>query len=352
MTHRPINILFTIPNFKTAGSQYVLLSIIKGLDTSQFNIYVAVENHPDSMPSIILKEQQIHLNYSGRTLKDATYLAKILKQNHIDILHSWDYKSEIVEALACRLSRVKYVFTKKNNSWSKKWHLKSVLAHQIAYDNPEMAVRFFNPKYLKNKTSFIPHGVDINKFVPVIKPKGQRFNLCCIGNIVANKNQADILLALSQLPDHIHLNLYGREDKDYRDFLDSILKTKNLQERVHFNGFIKNEDIPAVLNQQDLFVLVSKQEGLPVSILEALACGIPVLSSDSGGGASYILEDDNGGLLFTSVNQLIEHINLLEKDSALYKSFSKKAVRNVRERFSLHKEICAYKDLYLKVLIS
>jgi glycosyltransferase involved in cell wall biosynthesis len=347
MKNRLINILYTIPNFKTAGSQYVLLSILKGLDNAKFNIYVAVENHPELIPPIVPKNNRLHLKYSDKTLKDMTYLSKILKQYEIDILHSWDYKSNIVEALACRLSNKKYVFTKKNNSWSKKWHIKSMLANYIAYDNPDMATRFFKPKYLKNKAKFIPHGVDINKFAPEKKIPKQLFNLCCIGNIVENKNQEVILNALEKLPNNIHLNLYGREDKNYRQKLNSIINAYNLQERVHFNGYVNNKDIPAVLNQQDVFVLASKQEGLPVSILEALSCGVPVLSSDSGGGAAYILKDENGGLIFTSIEELVKQVKLLENNSKLYNAYSKKAVLNVRERFSLQKEINAYKDLYL-----
>lgn len=350
MKNQSINILFTIPNFKTAGSQYVLMSIIKGLDKSKFNSFIAVENFPETIPDIIPKSNQIHLQYLGKTIKDAFSLYRILRRKNIDILHSWDYKSNIVEALACRKAGVKYIFTKKNNLWSKKWHIKSVLANQIAYDNPDMAERFFKPIYLKKKITFIPHGVNTEKFKPAKNAKNKNFNLCCIGNIVPNKNQSLIIEALTKLPERLKLNLYGREDKNYREHLDALIAENNLQHRVRFMGYIENDTVPKVLAQQDLLVLASQQEGLPVSILEALACGIPVLSSDSGGGASYILENNKGGFIFKSLNQLVEQISLLVKDDELYKTLSEQGILNVSQRFSLQTEINAYKDLYLKML--
>ncbi|WP_299116136.1 glycosyltransferase family 4 protein [uncultured Winogradskyella sp.] len=344
-------ILFTIPNFKTAGSQFVLLAIMRGIkETSRYKVFVAVENNYDCIPEAVSENDCIFLNYEGKTIKDTFYLLGLLKKYRIDILHSWDYKSSLVEALACRLSGTKYLYTKKNNSWSKRWVFKSILSSHIAYDNPEMEERFFKNWLLKSKTSFIPHGVDLNLFLPQNSRERNTFNICCIGNIVANKNQGQIIEALVELPKSIHLNLYGREDNDYRHYLNELVSKHRLENRVHFWGYIKNSEIPQVLSNQDVFVLASRQEGLPVSILEALASGIPVLSSDSGGGARYILHNGNGGYIFNSSEDLVAKINNLYSDKILYEELKLKAVENVRSRFSLQMEINAYKDLYLKLI--
>ena len=348
-TQKP-NILLTIPNFKTAGSQYVLLSILRGLKASEFTVFVAVENNADSFPDDIENEARIVLEYSGKALKDGRYLAAKLKLHSIDILHSWDYKSTAREALACRLSGAKYIYTKKNNAWSRRWLLKSILSHHIAYDNPEMVNRFFKAFYLKSKISFIPHGVDLNSFKPQNSDTSEVFNLCCIGNIVANKNQSQIIEALSDLPSEIQLHLYGREDSGYRKVLNEVIIKRKLEDRVHFYGFVKNTKIPEILSSQNLFILASQQEGLPVSILEAMACGVPVLSSDSGGGARYILENDNGGYIFNSTEDLTQKIKTLYSDANKYNELKKKAVENVSKRLSLEREINAYKKLYLKLI--
>ncbi|GAB4164334.1 MAG: hypothetical protein Tsb0033_25580 [Winogradskyella sp.] len=346
----PIRLLYTIPNFKTAGSQNVLLSILRGLDSEKFEVFIAVESFPELIPADIPISNQIHIQYIGKLGQDVRQFSKVLKVHRIDICHSWDYKSDFIEPIACRLNGVKYLYTKKNNAWSKRWLLKSILANYIVYDNPEMKSRFFDAFYLKSKITFIPHGVDLNKFKLKENQPKNVFNLCCIGNIVVNKNQAQIIEALSDLPKHIHLNLYGKEDEAYKDQLVHLIEKHHLQDRVFFKGFVKNEDIPDVLSQQHIFVLASKQEGLPVSILEALACGVPVLSSNSGGGAAYILEYGKGGFIFKSTNDLAENIKLLSKDEDLYKNLRQDAVENTKSRFSLKNEISAYKNLYLKLV--
>lgn len=346
---KPLNILYTIPNFKTAGSQNVLLSIIRGLDTSAFNVFVAVEKFPELIPADILSSNQIHVLFSDEFWKDVKVFSKVLKQNKIDVCHSWDYKSNFVEATACRKSGVKYIYTKKNNAWSKRWFLKSLLAHHIAYNNPEMKSRFFNSIVLKSKITFIPHGVDLKYFKPLKGSDKNTFNLCCIGNIVENKNQIQIIEALRVLPNHVHLNFFGKEDENYRDKLNTHIEKYHLRDRVSFKGFIKNEEIPIVLSQQDLFILASKQEGLPVSILEALACGIPVLSSNSGGGSAFILKDDKGGFIFNSTEDLIERIKSITEDEVLFQKLKKEAFENIQSRFSLKYEVNAYKNLYLKL---
>ena len=350
MSLKPIRILYTIPNFKTAGSQNVLLSILRGLDSEKFKVFIAVENFPELIPNDISVSNQIHIQYIGRLLKDVKMFSKVLKEHRIDVCHSWDYKSNFIEVIACRLTGVKYLYTKKNNAWSRRWLLKSILATHIAYDNPEMKSRFFNVFYLRSKIRFIPHGVDLNKFSVKKRQQDDIFNLCCIGNIVANKNQKQIIEALVNLPNNVHLNLYGKADEAYKDQLVHFIEENYLQKRVSFKGFVRNDDIPQVLSQQHVFVLASMQEGLPVSILEALACGVPVLSSNSGGGAKYILKDDKGGFIFNSTNELVEKIEILLNDKELYSKLKKEAVENVKSRFSLKNEISAYKNLYLKLV--
>lgn len=190
---KPIRILYTIPNFKTAGSQNVLLSILRGLDLEKFETFIAVEKFPELIPDDIPVSNQIHIQYTGKLKKDVTHFSQILKTYAIDICHSWDCKSTSVEVLACRLSGVKYLYTKKNNAWSKRWLLKSILSNHIAYDNPEMKSRFFDAFYLRSKITFIPHGVDLNTFSVKENQTSDVFNLCCIGNIVANKTKSKSL---------------------------------------------------------------------------------------------------------------------------------------------------------------
>ncbi len=344
-----IKILYTIPNFKTAGSQYVLLSLFNKIDKTLFDPCICVEKFPENIPNVFPIDRRLTFEFTGNKKKDIIGLRKILKENSIDILHSWDYKSNYLEPLACRFSNVKYLYTKKNNAWSKRWKLKSLLANHIAYDNPEMKKRFFDSFLFGKKITFIPHGVDTEVFRPLEKMLRQTFNIGCIGNIGINKNQLFIVEALKDLPENVVLHLYGNEEEEYRKLLDKHIFKYNLKNRVQFHGFIENKELPEFFRNLDVFMLASFQEGMPVSILEALACGVPVLSSDSGGGAKYLLDSE-------SIFSLKDTSELVEKTMKIYnleeeerEVLAAKRVQTIQENHSLEKEVRAYEALYKKL---
>ncbi len=351
MMDRRIKILFTIPNFKTAGSQFVLLAIFKGINKEKFEPFIAVEKYPELIPDDIQTQNHFVFRKTGNSWVDIKNISHQLKNAGIDIVHSWDHKSEIFEAVACRVAGVKYIFTKKNNAWSKRWMFKSLLANHIAYDNPDMKKRFFSNNFLNKKTTFVPHGVDIKIFKEHEKIPHSSFNICSVGNISENKNQLLIIKSLLSLAENVHLHLYGKAEEEYLKKLKEYVRDNVLGERVHFHGFVENMELPEVFRAQDLFILASHNEGLPVSILEALACGVPVLSSDSGGGARYILKDEAGGYIFNidQIQELIERINFLRENQGIYDQKRKQAINNIENRFKLDNEISTYENLYCRI---
>ena len=345
-----IKILYTIPNFRTAGSQFVLLSLYRRIDREVFEPYICVEKSSEIFPNDIPLDRQLVFQWTGNNFQDLLKLKEFLIDHKIDVVHSWDYKSNFLEPLACRIAGVKYLYTKKNNAWSRTWRLKSVLSKHIAYDSPDMKDRFFNSTIFRKKVTFIPHGVDTAIFRPLKKVHNDNFNIGCIGNIGKNKNQLFVIKALKDLPENIILHLYGKQDRSYRDTLDGFINSNNLKHRVFFHGFVANATIPEILTKMDLFVLASLQEGLPVSILEAMACGVPVLSSDSGGGARYLLDSE-------SVFSLNDRKELIQKIGNLYSmkkseklELIKTGVQNVLQKHTIDKETSAYEFLYKQLM--
>ena len=346
--NRKVRILFTIPNFKTAGSQYVLLSLIKRLDVTRFVIFVGVDNHFDEAYKVVNSDQLIKLPKPNNKKVFLKAYVKALSVYKIQVVHSWDYKSNILEPLACRLAGVKYLYTKKNNSWSRSWFIKSLLSHIIVYDQPDMASTFFDHKLFKGKIHFIPHGVDLAVFRPLKKIKHSYFNICCVSNINENKNQLFLIEALLDLPDYFHLQLYGKGELNYINKLKKFILAKGLEDRVYFKGYIENIQLPEIFREQDVFVLPSFQEGLPVSILEAMACGLPVLCSDSGGGTRFILGEmlKNNLISLRGSYDYINKLKQLEGDLVYKEELKLNGIEIVEKRFSIQKEVALYDKLY------
>src|SRR5690554_5957433 len=101
--NKRIKVLLTIPNFKTAGSQNVLLSLYRRIDRGVFDPFICVERFPELIPQEVPLDHQLVFEWTGNKLKDVRNFRKLLKRNKIDILHSWDYKSNYLEALATKL---------------------------------------------------------------------------------------------------------------------------------------------------------------------------------------------------------------------------------------------------------
>lgn len=107
-----------------------------------------------------------------------------------------------------------------------------------------------------------------------------------IGDLNANKNHKALIEALPCLPDRVKICIAG--EGPLRQELSELAVRLGVSDRVAFLGFRK--DIAALLNACDLFCLPSKREGLPVSLIEALATGTPVLASDARGCADVLGE--------------------------------------------------------------
>lgn len=108
------------------------------------------------------------------------------------------------------------------------------------------------------------------------------------------KQQLKLLQALDELR-HIQWKMYFAGDGPQIQDAKNYVENSNLTDRVFFLG--SRGDIINLLNQSDLFILLSEWEGLPLSILEAMRCNLPILASNVGGVKEAVLQTQNGYLV-------------------------------------------------------
>lgn len=170
-------------------------------------------------------------------------------------------------------------------------------------------------------------GIDLSKFakvLPVIEKTNIKHSLgiddqaivmVSVGELNANKNQQCAIQALAQIEDRrIHYLLCGRGPAE--DGLKQLAKELGVADRVHFLGF--RDDIPLILSIADIFVFPSKREGLPVSVIEAMAAGLPVVCSDVRGNRELIRSNENGFIcICDDVAAFAEAIAALSADANL-----------------------------------
>jgi glycosyltransferase involved in cell wall biosynthesis len=136
----------------------------------------------------------------------------------------------------------------------------------------------------------VPNGLDASHYrvgidATRVKCKyGLEAYLLYVGNLLPHKNLQSLLKAfvpIAQKFPHT-LVIAGRKDPRYHPSLAAEAQTLGLQERVSFLDYVPPEDLPALYAGADMFVLPSLYEGFGLPILEAMACGTPVISSHAG----------------------------------------------------------------------
>ncbi|WP_336357939.1 glycosyltransferase family 4 protein [Haloarcula sp. CGMCC 1.6347] len=117
-----------------------------------------------------------------------------------------------------------------------------------------------------------------------------------LGRLDEEKNVRELASVAAELPDDVTFRFIG--DGDLREWLETELASEIERGAVELTGWVNHDDVPDQLNDLSLLVLPSQPtEGLPTTILEALACGTPVLASPVSGVPDVVLEGETGFLI-------------------------------------------------------
>ncbi|MFI3257673.1 MAG: glycosyltransferase [Spirochaetales bacterium] len=122
---------------------------------------------------------------------------------------------------------------------------------------------------------------------------------------------------------------------------------ENLPQNMHCLGEIPNAG--CYNTYADLFILLSNHEGLPVSIIEALSCGVPVLASDVGG-VSEILDNSCGYALENDENLFAKKIEEIFSDEAMFQNLKQGARKKYEAMFTIDKMVQAYAHIYTEIM--
>ncbi|MEO1368151.1 MAG: glycosyltransferase, partial [Acidobacteriota bacterium] len=140
-------------------------------------------------------------------------------------------------------------------------------------------------------------------------------------------------------------------DADYRSALDAQVARLGIGDRVEFLGAV--DDVPAFLRSLDAFVLPTwarwRMEGCPVSLLEAMATGLPAVATDIPGSRDLV-EDGEGGLLVPpeDADALAGALGRLE-DPALRSRLATSARRRVEAHYAIEREVADHEAIYAEV---
>jgi phosphatidyl-myo-inositol dimannoside synthase len=202
----------------------------------------------------------------------------------------------------------------------------------------------------------VSNGVDIEQFKPPpSKDSGGPLRLLCVGRLIERKGQHHLIAAVKQLVDEgmdVTLDLVGTGDAQVANKVQ--VDRLGLGDRVHFHGYVPREKIIDVYRAADVFVLPSYNEGMSVALLEAMASGLPVIVTPTGGTPELVQDGINGHIFpWANVDLLTKHLRQLAQDRPMVHrmgaaararagSFSWEAA--AQQYLEMFKELLAYKS--------
>lgn len=210
-------------------------------------------------------------------------------------------------------------------------------------------------RYIKNRVhnvrknmsvEVVMNGVDLSHFDEAPSTDRRRFGfsvddfvLVYFGRIIPEKGVEEVILSMQKLTayENVKLLIIGSSFYDDTDRVDPFVEkikhlSKPILDRIHFTGFVPYHEIPAYLKACDVAILPSLcEEAFGLSMLEAMACGVPVISTKAGGipevcGKSAFLFERNEAL----VDNIVGAVKQLQCNKNLYETIKESGLRQSR----------------------
>ncbi|MGB1251870.1 MAG: glycosyltransferase family 4 protein [Candidatus Promineifilaceae bacterium] len=205
------------------------------------------------------------------------------------------------------------------------------LAHIIGVSDEVATSMITRCNARQEKTSVVANGIDTNVFKPAERPPNKQRHLITAGRLRREKGVQLALDALQQIPNTVLLVAGDGRDLAW---LQAYAKQCGVADRVRFLGMLDQPTLARQLQSADLFLLPTlRYEGLPMSLIEAMASGLPIVATDVGGIAAAI-DDGENGLLFPigDTPALVGQIQRVLGDA----DFGRKLATNARAKALSH----------------
>jgi glycosyltransferase involved in cell wall biosynthesis len=201
-----------------------------------------------------------------------------------------------------------------------------------------------------NKLTVIANGVDVEEYSPAFYKGSGRLRITCVGRLIGNKGPQHLLEAVPALHEAAaDCEVVFVGDGPLLETLQARTTALGLDDNVTFLG--SRDDVADILRDSDVFVRPSLTEGMPLAVLEAMACGLPVVATAVGGTGEVIRHLHNGLLVAPGdVPGLAKTLIDVATDASLRRRLGENARLSVEKDYSWERVIEANLDIYDELL--
>jgi glycosyltransferase involved in cell wall biosynthesis len=354
-------ILFIIHELTMGGAERVLVNLINNIDRDKFEIHLAIFNNEGELKNDLKEDIIVHDLKSKKVRKGIFKLYKLIKKLKPDIIFSGIAHVNLMLAVLIPFlsKKIKFIARETNTVSEEiknyKYKVLIKILYKIFYKNYDLIISqsnfmkndlIKNFSILENKLVVINNPLDVDKinrmkkdYISCIFEK-RKINLLAVGGLRYQKGFDLLLKSFSLLDKNFHLFIIG-EGKEKTN-LKKLAKELKIENRVHFLGFQFNPY--KFMSKADLLVISSRYEGFPNVVLEANACGLPVVAFDCPGGTKEIIKNGKNGFLVKcgDINALAKAI----EKAVEYEWNTHEIIKNVFKKYNLKTKINEYEKYF------
>jgi glycosyltransferase involved in cell wall biosynthesis len=355
---RRLRIAHVAPGLQLGGLEKLLVEFARHADRSAFELFFVSLSERGPLAEAIeaCGWPVASLNARpGLRPRLVLRLAGLFRQWNIDVVHTHNNGPLIYAATAARLARIPGVVHTRHGQSSRASRRQTALVRLVARlaerivcvsdDSLRLSVEQGIPA---RKLCRVWNGIDLEQFAYTgPQPRGPAV---LVARLSPEKDIATLLRAVALVvPGEPAFQLEIAGDGACLAELQRLASELGIAENVRLLGLV--HDVPALLARASLFVLPSLTEGISLTLLEAMARGLPVVATRVGGNAEVVLDGETGFLIPTgSPAVLAEKILLLWRDPERARRLGQAGRERVERFFNVRAMVGAYEDLYRQVL--
>ncbi len=359
------NILFIITRGDViGGAQTHLLIMCKSLIEKGINVNVIVGGDNTILKSKLEKYNisTSEIKFLKRNISPLNDLLSLLiiviylLKNKPDLVSAHSSKAGILSRLACYITNIPVVFTA--HGWAFTEGVKS--RKRKIYIKIEKYLSHITDKIIAVSTydynlALKEKVCNISKIEKVyngiIEPSVIRSNNSTIVNIVMvarfdiPKDQIKLIQSVQNI-DNVLLYLIG-DGPNFKN-VEEYLIENCLNDKIKLLGYVDN--VLEVLTKMDVFVLISDYEGFPISTIEAMSVGLPVVISNVGGASEAVVHEFNGFIVENSIQNINYALNRLVNDRSLIETMGNNSLSLFKSNFSATKMVDDTLNIFKSVI--
>jgi glycosyltransferase involved in cell wall biosynthesis len=345
-------------SFEAGGTERQMVELIRGLDSETFEVHaLCFAARGRWLPTVAASADSVAefpiAGFARRaTWRQVRRYSHWCRERAIQIVLTSDFYTNIFGLTGAALAGVPVRIGGRREINTDKTAAKLLLqraaygtAHRVVANSRAAADRLQREGVPRSRLAVVPNGIDAGDFASHRAPRPLRRALT-VANLRVEKGHDVLIDAIAMhgrgLAD-IEFQLVG--DGPCREGLERRVRDHGISHRVRFLG--ERHDIPQLLADADLFILPSRTEAFPNSVMEAMAAGLPVVASGVGG-VLELVEHGRSGVLVPpdEPRALADAIAALASDPRRAHALGCAARETVQTRYSTGNMVAAFSDLF------